>query len=314
MVILGNGSMGSSLVLRGAKIGHFANGKPLRISVLDHIADRQREELLFRHAILAAPNEVCALSLWQLHADSLETRTLIEQFAREPNTILHVFVCLDSDTRAVEIGLRLWELMAEHPDAHMNIRVKSEASLAPILSAAGTRVQAFGMLEDTCTEAAFRGERIEAIARAIHEEFAAARRADPASQNDASLAGWDRLREDFRESSRQQADHMAIKMRAIGCSIARASHPGKAVTEFTPGEVELLAELEHRRWIAERLLGGWRHGGKTDNDRRIHSALVPWKDLPTGAQELVRETVRKIPRWLGMMPLELKAIRNAASG
>jgi hypothetical protein len=59
----------------------------------------------------------------------------------------------------------------------------------------------------------------------------------------AESAGVD----DFRESNPQQADHMPIKMRAIGCRIVEASKPGEPVTGFRTEEVQLLAALERRR-------------------------------------------------------------------
>ena len=42
------------------------------------------------------------------------------------------------------------------------------------------------------------------------------------------------LREDFRESNRQQADPFALKLRAIGCEIAPASDSRKAVENSNP--------------------------------------------------------------------------------
>ena len=46
--------MGRSLVLRAARMGHFANGKKLRISVLDR-ADAPCQRFLFHYPALAVP-------------------------------------------------------------------------------------------------------------------------------------------------------------------------------------------------------------------------------------------------------------------
>ena len=236
VVILGMGRMGSSLALRAAKIGHFANGKPIRISVIDRDVEQQSKQLFFRYPALAGHNGFCKLDLYPLHADSLGTRQLIKLFADDPDTLLHVFVCLDGDVNSLEIGVRLWDLLVAHPQAYMNIRIKSRSSIGPILQSSGARVQAFGMLEDTCTLETFLGERNEAIARSIHHDYAEARKQDPARNNDPALvADWDNLRDDYRESNRQQADHMAIKMGAIHCRIVEASDPGIAITTFSPG-------------------------------------------------------------------------------
>jgi hypothetical protein len=40
-----------------------------------------------------------------------------------------------------------------------------------------------------------------------------------------------------------------------------------------------MAELEHARWTAERLLAGWRPGATRDNRLMVHPNLVAWNDL-----------------------------------
>lgn len=324
VVVLGMGRMGSSLLLRAAKMGIFANGKKLKVTVIDRNADRQFEQLFFRYPILqSATREVCELEKLPIQADSTAAREAFENFAAEPDTILHVFVCLDSDARTMEIGLRLWEIVKNHPDAYMNIRIKSEASLAPILHSSNARIQAFGMLDDTCTEETFRGERNERLAESIHEDFAMEQRKNPARANDPALFKWNMLRDDFRESNRQQADHMGIKMRAIGCKIVEISAPGQALREFTPAELEGLAELEHRRWCVDRWLSGWKYGTfddpakEKDPEKRLHKWLVDWNGqdaqgnplLPDDIKERDRATVRKIPVWLARANPPLKVIR-----
>jgi hypothetical protein len=49
--------------------------------------------------------------------------------------------------------------------------------------------------------------------------------------------------------------------------------------EMSDAEVMRLAEMEHTRWMAERLLSGWRPGDKRDNRLRVHPNIVPWDRL-----------------------------------
>ena len=60
VVILGFGRMGRSLALRAAKMGHFANRKPLRLSVIDRHAAQQEQGFLFHYPALATEN-ICRL-------------------------------------------------------------------------------------------------------------------------------------------------------------------------------------------------------------------------------------------------------------
>ena len=310
VIVLGMGHMGGGIVLRGAKMGQFANGQPLRISVIDREARLRGEELFFRYPILAGPNDICALELHQWEADSLDTRRFIEQAAENTNTILHVFICLDSNARALEIGLRLREILVAHPAAYVSVRIRSRASLAPILQTAGSRIQAFGMLEDTCTEGISRTERNEALARSIHEAYVNDHKHEAGRDDDPALAAWARLRDDFRESNRQQADHMAIKMRAIGCRIVDAKADGQAVEKFDAKEIEMLSELEHRRWNAERYLSGWKYGKESDKARRINKNLVTWSELSDEIRDYDRATIRRIPGWLAAAKPAMKVVRT----
>jgi len=52
VVIIGSGRLGRSLALRAAKMGYFANPRPVRISIIDRKAARQREDFLFRYPAL----------------------------------------------------------------------------------------------------------------------------------------------------------------------------------------------------------------------------------------------------------------------
>ena len=47
---------------------------------------------------------------------------------------------------------------------------------------------------------------------------------------------------------------------------------------MAPDLVARLAEVEHGRWVAERLLSGWRPGPR-DNRLMSHNSIVPWAEL-----------------------------------
>ena len=67
---------------------------------------------------------------------------------------------------------------------------------------------------------------------------------------------------------------------------------------FSVEEVERMAEMEHGRYNAERLLDGWRFGELKDDERKTSPHLVAWSELPDDVREYDRRTVRKIPEFL----------------
>ena len=314
LVILGFGRMGRSLALRGAKVGQFANGAKLRVSVIDRHAGQQRERLLFHHPALQ-DDAICRLQFHEIEAQSLTTRKLVEGWAAEPNTLLHFFVCLDDNARSLEVALQLQETLANRAGCRLCVRAKTRSSVAKVLAstaAPGPRIVTFGMVEDACCDAAFRHEYNEALAQSLHERFVDKRLAGSirTPQTDPALRPWAELREDFRESNRQQADHIPIKLRAIGCEAVPAADPRTAITQFKPDELEWLAELEHARWNAERWLAGWRYGAPSNKPRRISEYLVPWKDLDDSIRNYDREAVAEIPACLAAARPALKVVRR----
>jgi len=58
------------------------------------------------------------------------------------------------------------------------------------------------------------------------------------------------------------------------------------------------ANMEHRRWNADRLLSGWTYGKDRDDELKIHDNLVDWEDLPDGIKNKDIETINNIPKIL----------------
>jgi len=137
----------------------------------------------------------------------------------------------------------------------------------------------------------------ESVAKAVHGLYRRnqAKRKPP---DDPSMAEWELLREDLKESNRQQADHFQELLRRVGCSIYPVNGREIKLMEFTPGEIETMAELEHRRWNQERFKEGWEPGPVRDVEKKISPYLVTWSELPDDIREYDRETVRGIPELL----------------
>jgi len=312
VVIIGFGRMGRSLALRAAKLGHFANGQKLRISVIDRHPDLQREHLLFHYPVMEM---ICEMQFHHAEAESLKTRKLVGAWAAEPDTLLHLFVCLDDNTSAVEVALRLQEMLADRPDCNLCVRIKARAGLARLFEGSpfgGPPVRAFGTAVESTSREAFIPDASELMARQVHDAFVEKRLADSSRTpgNDPALKRWNELTEDLLESNRAQTDHMAIKMRAIGCEIVPVTDPRPPITEFSPADLGLLAPLEHRRWNAERLLASWQPGPQDDKPRRISASLTEWDRLPANTKKYDFEAVEDIPDRLAVAIPTMKLVRG----
>ena len=124
----------------------------------------------------------------------------------------------------------------------------------------------------------FHGE-LDRKAKMIHEDYVKKQTAAGATEaTNPALVGWEDLSESLRQSNRAQADHQSIKLRTLTVS-------------QTPETVEALAEAEHRRWMAERILAGWRYGEQRDNARKRHPNLKPYAQLSEAEKQKDCNTV-----------------------
>ncbi len=140
---------------------------------------------------------------------------------------------------------------------------------------------------------------IESLARAIHEGYVQRHSSEPTlAAGQTSTDPWETLPETLRASNRRQAADIEHKLRAISCEAVAGPGTGEVVDELDDNEVERLAEIEHDRWMAERLAAGWTPGAVKDVDAKRTPFLVPWADLSEVARDLDRDMVRQIPRLL----------------
>lgn len=144
----------------------------------------------------------------------------------------------------------------------------------------------------------------EILAREIHEEYRLEKK-DSIKSDDPAMKDWEELPDGFKESSAQQADHIFEKLREIGCTWQEVTGRKIKLTKFTKDEVERLAEMEHGRWNAERLLEGWTWGERKEVTRKISPYLVRWSELPENVKDWDRDTVSKIPAFLAKIGLEI---------
>lgn len=94
-----------------------------------------------------------------------------------------------------------------------------------------------------------------------------------------------------------------------GCDLAPISSDESSRFEFAPEEVELLARLEHERFVEERLRDGWSYSpGPKDVDRKTSPYLAPYDQLPEEVREMNRISVRELPMLLTTAGLQIYRI------
>ena len=121
------------------------------------------------------------------------------------------------------------------------------------------------------------------------------------------MVSWNDLPEGLKESNRRQADHIGIKLKAIGCGIASLTDWDAKLFAFTPEEVEQMAEMEHEHWNEERQLEGWTYapGPKNLDKKTSPYYRVPWDKLSEDIKDYDRNTIRGLPAFLAQAGFQI---------
>ena len=139
-------------------------------------------------------------------------------------------------------------------------------------------------------------DSMDRLARIVHENY-----------DRKGEQPWAGLSLELQESNRAAAAHIGLVLRALGRSRGEVLADG---FDWSPVGLESLAEAEHRRWSAQKLMDGWcpepSLGEGQDRGRKLHGCLDrPYDRLSEGMKERDRDNVRQIPallRALGGIP------------
>jgi hypothetical protein len=314
ILVVGCGRMGEELVVQAARAWwreHRGMGERFWVSIVDRQANAKRRVLALRYRRLTEACEVVPVEL-DIASPEFERADFLGGADDGPPAVTTAYVCLDDDSRGLSAALALLRRM-QGSAATIVVRMMEEAGLGSIVAQVrdgGERfanLHAFGVLALVCApERLFAGTH-QTLARAIHEDYLAdQRRLGKRPAENPALVGWDELPPDLQQSNFQQADHTVRKLTAVRCDLAPLADWDAEAFAFSSAEIALLAEMEHERWMEERLAAGWVFGsGPKDLGRKTSPFLVPWDELPEDQKEYDRRTVRDLPLFLAGVGLQI---------
>jgi voltage-gated potassium channel Kch len=225
----------------------------------------------------------------------------------------HVFVCLDDDATAIRAGLKISRLLgagvrllvvATPLSTVFGRELAALAHPADTMPMAGTgargsaRLTLHNVTETVYAPEAVRRGDVEDIAQAAHNAYVAAcrDRGDTPATN-PSMVLWEALPEFKRDDNRDQAADIGRKLAAIFATVVPASGY-EAPVHFDDDEVELLAHMEHDRWLRRRRERGWSYAAEKNETALEHPDMVSWDELTDESKAKDRSAVREIPSQL----------------
>jgi hypothetical protein len=146
-------------------------------------------------------------------------------------------------------------------------------------------LQAFGAHQVNATRARIIEGWLDRGAAIAHEHYnKGLGQRDPMSMKElqSAMRDWADVLETYRAANRAVSDAAMTKAWDAGWRPAVKGEKGDTAPAVPDEILPRIAEREHDRWMAERLMAGWRptlDEEKRNNDLMAHDKLVPWRAL-----------------------------------
>ena len=192
-----------------------------------------------------------------------------------------IIVCMDREQESYGAAVTLEQSLRKSygvSDVPVFVWLPKQEPLKRLLTGDRGTVTPFGSCRDELRLQNIIDPLEEKLAIAIMADF---NRLDPDKDHDQILQRWQADSEIFRHSNRSAATHTLIALGCLGMKLVKASEAkDKQLTQLiaTKEEKVKLAQMEHNRWIAERLLAGFSYGESSNQPPR-RPQLCTWEVL-----------------------------------
>ena len=194
-------------------------------------------------------------------------------------------------------------------------------------------IQAFGTVAKLCIADEILHRVRSGLAESLHLRYldrtAGEQPKVMAEKTERAFGDWPDIKETYRDANRSQAEHVPLKLRAAGLSPISEFFRGKLENArawgvvhghgeigsdsqndiFAPkrnaiGDADdidsekllvTFAQLEHRRWMTDRLIDGWIYGPNDDPVRKFQPDLIDFEFLDGFNLELDIGHIRDLP-------------------
>ena len=323
VIVIGAGKLGENIITRIAREWFEKKVSPENrpnLYLVDANAEKILENLDRKYPRM---QKACNLIPVSLDVRSAAFQNVI--FLENPSLKegFTAYICFHDDTLGLSTALTLHQY-AERRRIKIIVRIEHNPHVAQLISDKWYTLEDIkeiipvDMYSLTADSSLIQAGELEYIAKAIHENYC--KKEFEKGQTLATnrlLVSWDGLgsltvKKDgingkkYQDSNRNQARLIRNKLNSIGYDIGPISDWEAPQTFiFTKEEGEILAEMEHERWMQEKITDGWSYGSERNDEKRIHPSMVPYEQLSDSEKEKDRDTVRNIPRILSLIDFQI---------
>jgi hypothetical protein len=323
LLVIGIGRLGESLIFHAVKswrIRFGETGIKLPVTIIDRNAEEKSKQILLRYPALEKYCEFQTLTLDITSSEFTAGSFLPADTGR--CQFSHIFICVGDPSLGLPAGLTIhkklqdFNILQHDREVPIVIRTNHETGLSRYLKTLKksgglfSNLHAFLLIDENCKVDRIFNTTHEKIARAMHQNYVKTEEEKGNTpKSNPLMKSWDELPEDYKASNRFQADHIIEKLRAISCTVTQVNDWEESLFDISPF-IEILAEMEHRRWVDEKIATGWRYGPVRDERwwHKRHPSLIPYKDLPESEKQKDRNAISFLPELLKNVDLNIKQL------
>jgi hypothetical protein len=313
ILFVGFEALARELILQVALTAHYPDFRLPRITVMTPPDCRDLvERFLHRY-----PHLEETVDIRFVYADPLTVKDFQWRDLQKDGVFTVCYFTANRDVECILSARRLNRLrrLSGMPPVHMVVLLNQQTFLAEILDdnflpitpdKTGMPdyepIEYYETLDETITIDMIVNEALDTLAEALHLAYVKTQleRGDTPEKN-ASIRPWQTLPPQKKRANQNAAAHLEVKLRIAGCRLEDAGADAPAAS-FPPDErtMEVLAQLEHRRWMADKYLAGYTLGPSRDDDRMLHPDLIPWEGLTERDRDKDRDNIRQIPNLVAL--------------
>ncbi|MBC2580050.1 RyR domain-containing protein [Clostridium sp. DJ247] len=154
---------------------------------------------------------------------------------------------------------------------------------------------------------AFFSEKIERMAMALHYNHIILN-ADSHKSNLSCMKSWEYLSDELKNSNCDQVRNIPNALHRINYDVISVKEKPEVI-KFTEGELNILAEYEHKRWLLQKKEAGWKYGDIVDEEKKTHPSLVPWDNLSSNNKNKIFEDIKSWPEILADSNFKIERLK-----
>jgi len=295
ILILGYSQMGEELFKQCVQNCHYINRKNTRITLLNLDSDIAENKILTKHKNIT---KMIDLDFIKLNPHHLTPGSLVEHKLTGVDII---YICSDNDRYQASYSVKALELFGKQTPI---IRWFTRDVMSGIARSTSGNLFTIEIMKEVATHENIIDEMLDHHAIATHHRWLKRAISDYINkvetsltekkeipQPKATLLPWHLLDEETRDDNRSVVEHNFIKLRTVG-QLTEPAHyrdPETSVVDFSflndDKVVEQLAEMEHRRWIANKYYYAWNYNPARNDSAKEHDNLIDFYKLDAGTRD-----------------------------